>query len=138
VAIWASWTVGARVLRAALPSRAVYRDMMLFSAPLLLSTWAGFFGTNWFDLVILKKYVPMSGIGVYSLATQLAGVVQQITIIFSTLILPHLSVIVAERQDARIKTFLERLLPYWLLATSILFSLTLVAARAVVPLIFGQ
>ena len=48
----------------------------------LLSSWAGLFGTNWFDLIILKRYVPISGIGVYSLATQLAGVVQQITVIF--------------------------------------------------------
>jgi O-antigen/teichoic acid export membrane protein len=137
VAIWGSWMVRTR-FRGALPSPAVYREMVLFSAPLLLSTWAFFFGTNWIDLVILKKYVPMSGIGVYSLATQLAGVIQQITIIFSTLILPHLSLLVRERQDVRIKVFLERLLPYWLLGMSILFCLVLLGTPAVVPLIFGQ
>jgi len=111
--------------------------MAMFSVPVLLSSWAGFFGANWFDLVILRWYVPMSGIGVYSLATQLAGVVQQITIIFSTLVLPSLSIMVAERQDARIKAFIERLLPYWLLGTSVLAVLVLLGARVAIPFAFG-
>jgi len=137
VAIWSVSVVGARSVSPAWPSRAAYRQMVFFSAPLLLSTWAGFFGANWFDLVILKWYVPMSSIGVYSLATQLAGVVQQITIIFSTLLLPPLSVMVAEGQDARIRMLMERLLPYWLLATSVLFSAILLGVRVGLPLVFG-
>ena len=137
VAFWAVSTVGLRTLRPAF-ARSASRQMLLFSAPVLLSSWAGVFGASWLDLVILKWYVPVSDIGVYSLATQLAGVVQQITIIFSTLVLPQLSVMVAERQDARIRMLLERLLPYWLLGTSILFCLVLLGARAVVPLVFGQ
>ena len=138
VAVWGASVVGGRAFRPGIPSRDAYRDMVWFSVPLLLSSWAGFFGTNWFDLVILRKYVPISGIGVYSLATQLAGVVQQITIIFSTLVLPHLSLIVAEGGGVRISTFVERLLPYWLLGTSILFSLAVVGARAGIPLVFGR
>lgn len=138
VAIWGVSVVGARALRPAFPPPSAYRHMVLFSAPLLLSSWAGLFGTNWFDLVILKWYVPMPDIGMYSLATQLAGVVQQITVIFSTLLLPPLSVMVAEGQDARIRMFLERLLPYWLLGTSMLFSLILIGARAGLPLVFGE
>jgi O-antigen/teichoic acid export membrane protein len=137
VAVWGAWVVGPRALSSAFPPRSAHRQMAFFSAPLLLSTWAGFFGTNWFDLVILKWYVPMSGVGVYSLATQLAGVVQQITIIFSTLLLPRLSVMVAERRDADIRMFVERLLPYWLLGTSLIFSVGVLAARVGVPFIFG-
>jgi O-antigen/teichoic acid export membrane protein len=138
VATWGFSRVGFRALRPVLPSRDVYRAMVLFSFPLLLSSWAGLLGTNWFDLVILKRYVPISSIGVYSLATQLAGVVQQITIIFSTLLLPHLSVMVAEGQEARIRTFVERLLPYWLLGTSVLFGLIVLGARMGLVLVFGR
>ena len=137
VAIWGMSVVGLQGLRPALPRRSAWRRMVLFSAPLLLSSWVGVFSTNWFDLAILRWYVPISGIGVYSLAAQLAGVVQQPTVIFSTLLLPQLSVMVAEGQDARIKMFLERLLPYWLLATSVLFSLVLLGAREGLPLVFG-
>ena len=138
VAIWGVSVMGARALRPVFVPRSAYRHMALFSAPVLLSSWAGLFGANWFDLVILKWYVPMSGIGLYSLATQLAGVVQQITVIFSTLLLPQLAVMVAEGQDARIRMLMERLLPYWLLGTSVLFSIVLLGARAGLPLAFGQ
>ena len=112
--------------------------MLAFSAPLLLTSWAGVFGTSWFDLVILKQYVPMSGLGVYSLSTQLAGVAQQVTVIFATLMLPEVSVMVSGGQNARIKTLMERLLPYWLLAISMLFGLVLLLSRVVVPVVFGQ
>ena len=138
VAIWGVSAVGARTLRPAFPPPAAYRHMVVFSAPLLLSSWTGLFGTNWFDIVILKWYVPMSEVGAYSLATQLAGVVQQIAVIFSTLLVPRLSVMVAEGENARIRMLMERLLPYWLLGTSVLFSLVLLGARAGLPLVFGQ
>src|SRR5688572_1083922 len=138
VAVWGTAVLGVAAIRPVWPTRADYRSMALFSAPVLLSSWAGLFGANWFDLVILKWYVPMSSIGVYSLSTQLAGVVQQIAVIFSTLVLPSLSVMVADGQDARIRTFVERLLPYWLLGTSILFTIVLFGARVAVPLAFGQ
>ncbi|MDA1166266.1 MAG: oligosaccharide flippase family protein [Planctomycetota bacterium] len=137
VTLWGVTVIGLRTLRPTF-TRSAYRRMVLFSAPVLLSSWAGFFGANWFDLVILRWYVPISGIGVYSLAAQLAGVVQQITIIFSTLLLPPLSVMVAEGQRTRIRTLAERLLPYWLLGTSILFSLAVLTARDLVPMLFGQ
>ena len=138
VAIWGVSVVGARTLRPAFPPRAAYRQMVLFSAPLLLSSWAGLFGTNWLDLVILKWYVPMAKVGTYSLATQLAGVVQQIAVVFSTLLVPQLSVMVAEGQHARIRMLMERLMPYWLLGTSVLFSLVLLGTRAGLLLVFGQ
>ena len=138
VAIWGAFVVGARTLRPAVPSRTAYRSMVVFSAPLLLSSWAGLFGTSWLDLVILKWYVPLADVGTYSLASQLAGAVQQVAVIFSTLLVPQLSVMVAEGQTARIRMFIERLLPYWLLGTSILFGLVLLGARAGVPLVLGQ
>ena len=138
VAIWGASVVGARTLRPTFPSRDAYRHMLAFSAPLLLSSWAGLFGTNWLDLVILKWYVPIGEMGKYSLAFQLASVIQQVAVIFSTLLVPQLSVMVAEGQAERIRMFIERLLPYWLLGTSILFGLVLLGARAGVPLVFGD
>lgn len=137
VAVWGVAVVGLRALRPVWPSRAALRQMLVFSAPLLLTSWAGYFGTNWFDLVVLKKYVAVSGIGVYSLAAQLAGVVQQITVIFATLLLPELSLMVVGGQNDRIRMLMERLLPYWLLGISVLFTVVLLASRVGVPFVFG-
>ena len=118
-------------------SREASRRMLAFSLPLILSSWAGLLGTNWFDFVVIKWYRPVSEIGLYSLGTMLAGVVQQVTIVFSTLLLPQLSVMVARGEHDRIKQLVERVLPYWFLGTSVLFSLVVINAGWVVPLVFG-
>lgn len=138
VSLWGSHAVGLRALKPAWPAPGVFRQLARFSVPFLLTSWAGLFGTSWFDLVILKWYRPLSDIGLYSLAAQLAGVAQQVTVIFSTLLLPELAIMVTEGHNDRIRMFMERLLPYWLLATSILFTLVLIAARVGLPLVFGE
>src|SRR5437588_2539096 len=118
--------------------RPAYRAMMAFSLPLLLSTWVGLFGTNWFDILLIKKYRPLSEVGLYSLGTVLAGVVQQVTIIFSTLLLPRLSVMVGRGELDRIRAFVDRVLPYWFAGTAVLFAAVAVGARPAVPWVFGR
>ncbi len=115
-----------------------YRQMLSFSLPLALSSWAGLLGTNWFDFIVIKWYRPVAEVGLYSLGTLLAGVVQQVAIVFSTLLLPELSVMVARGQHSQIKQLVERALPYWAFATSALFSTVVVGAAWAVPLIFGS
>jgi O-antigen/teichoic acid export membrane protein len=136
VALWGVTKLG-RALYPVPFDRDLYRRIAAFSMPLLLSSWAGLFGTNWFDILILKRYRPLTDVGIYSLGTVLAAVVQQVTIIFSTLLLPQLSVMVGQGETAKIRLLVRRFLPYWFLATSVLFSLVVLAARPVVPLVFG-
>lgn len=138
VAIWGLASLGLRSLTPVVFNRHAYRRMLAFSLPLILSSWAGLFGTSWFDLLVMRRYRPLSDLGLYSLGTVLAGVVQQVTVIFSTLLLPQFSVMVARGEHDKIRTLVERLLPYWLLATSVLFSLVLLGADTVIPLIFGR
>jgi O-antigen/teichoic acid export membrane protein len=137
VAVGAVLSLGVRSFRPIGFNAAAYRNMLRFSLPLILSSWAGLFGTNWFDLVLIKRYRPLSEVGWYSLGTLLAGVVQQVTIIFSTLLLPQFSILVAD-EDPKIRTLVGRILPYWFLAMSVLCSLILLSADAVVPLVFGR
>jgi O-antigen/teichoic acid export membrane protein len=65
-------------------------------------------------------------------------VVQQVAIVFSTLALPQLAVMVGNGEIQRVRTLVDRILPYWLLATSVLFSLVLLTASSIVPLVFGD
>lgn len=137
VALWGLISLGGPTLMPVVFSRQAYGSMLSFSLPLILSSWAGLFGTSWFDLIVIKWYRPLSELGWYSLATVLAGVVQQVTIIFSTLLLPQLSVMVAKGERERIRTLIERALPYWFLGTSVLFALVLLGAGPIVPFVFG-
>jgi O-antigen/teichoic acid export membrane protein len=137
VALWGLWRIGLRSLLPIAFDRQAVGAMLGFSLPLLLSSWVGLFGTNWFDILIIKHYRPISEVGLYSLGTVLSGVVQQVTIIFSTLLLPQFSVMVGNGEHDRIRLFVERFLPYWFLATAVLFTLVVLVADPVVPLVFG-
>jgi O-antigen/teichoic acid export membrane protein len=138
VAIWGLTSTGGASLLPIRFDRAAYVKVFAFSFPLLFSSWVGVFGTNWFDLLIIKTYRPLSEVGLYSLGAVLAGVVQQITIVFSTLLLPKLSVMVAGGELEKIRAFIDRVLPYWFLITGMLFSGVLLSAHLVVPLVFGR
>ena len=116
----------------------VSRALLRFSLPFVLTSWVGLIGTNWLDFILLKWSRSVSEVGLYALAGQLAGVIQQVTITFSTLLLPHFSILVGNADERRIRLFLDRVLPYWFLATSVLFGVVLLTAVPLLPLIFGE
>lgn len=117
--------------------RRLLGEMWRFSLPLIISVWTGWLGTCWLDYVMIKWYLPLKELGWYALASQLGGAAQQVTIIFSTLLLPQASVMVANRDTEGIRRFLTRLLPFWLLGAAAFFSLALLVIHPVVPLAFG-
>lgn len=134
---WCLWVLGWSALFPIRFDTQAFGELWRFSLPLIFSTWSGLLGTSWFDYVIIRRYLPLSDVGLYALASQLNGVAQQITIIFSTLLLPRLAVMVHRGEEERIRVFVARFLPYWFLGTSLLFSMILLGARPLVPLVFG-
>lgn len=140
-ALVAFWTAVQSPVHAFTPVRfdkVCYGQMLAFSLPLLLSSWVGLLGTHWFDILILKHFRPMADVGLYSLGTVVAGVVQQVTIVFSTLLLPQVSMMASKGELQQIRFFIERALPYWFLATAVLFTSVLLVVGPLVPLIFGR
>jgi O-antigen/teichoic acid export membrane protein len=136
VSSWAMTKLGPMLLPIRM-NREVISSLWTFSVPMIASTWIGIVGTQWIMYVIIKYYLPFSDLGLYSLASQIAGVVQQITIISSSLLLPHFSVMVANQQEAEIKALIERVTPYWFLGFSLALGVCSLLAGAAVPLIFG-
>lgn len=137
VSAWAMVWLGSRMLLPIRMSRDVIASLWKFSVPLIVSTWVGIVGTQWIMYAIIKHYLPFSDLGLYSLASQIAGVVQQLTIISSSLLLPHFSVMVANQQQTEIKALIERVTPYWFLGFALVLSLCSLLAGAAIPLIFG-
>jgi len=135
---WCVLAVGWRAIRPTRVAPAAYQRIWRFSLPLIFSAWSGLLGTNWFDYIVIRRYLPLTDLGMYALASQLNGVVQQITIIFSTLLLPRLNIMVQQGDEEQIRIFVVRFLPYWFLGTSLLFSAALLAADVVVPVVFGE
>jgi O-antigen/teichoic acid export membrane protein len=135
---WCVHVVGWRAVRPTRVDPAAYQRIWRFSLPLIFSAWSGILGTNWFDYIVIRRYLPLTDLGTYALASQLNGVIQQVTIIFSTLLLPRLNVMVQEGDEDGIRVFVVRFLPYWFLGTSVLFSAALLAADVLVPVVFGE
>lgn len=137
VALWGIVALGRKALTPVTFDRQACRTMLSFSLPLILSSWAGLLGTTWVDSAVITRFLPRSDVGLYGLGGQMAAVVQQVTIIFSTLLLPQFSLMVAEREHEKIATFVDRVLPYWFLGLSVLLCLVVLLATPVVPLVFG-
>ena len=138
VSVWVFRSVGRSAMTPSRVTGGGCSAMWKFSLPLIGSTWAGLFGTQWIDYVLIKSYLPLSELGLYSLGYQVAGVVQQVTIITSTLLLPQFSIMVGEGREAELRRIVSRVIPYWLLGFSALLGVVLASARIVVPMIFGD
>jgi O-antigen/teichoic acid export membrane protein len=137
VCVWAVTALGSRVLLPVRTARETVVSLWQFSAPLIVATWVGLLSTQWIQYVIIKQYLPLTEIGLYSLANQVAGVVQQVTIVSSTLLLPHFSMLVVNRRNDEIRTMIEKLAPYGFLGFALLLSAGVLLAGIGVPLIFG-
>lgn len=137
VSLWCLRSLGWSAVRPRFVPRPAFGRMWRFSMPLIFSTWSGVLGTNWLDFVVIRHYLPLADLGQYALATQLNGVLQQVTIIFSTLLLPRFNVMAEKQDHDGIQTFVVRILPYWFLGSSLLFGLALFVIRPVIPLVFG-
>jgi O-antigen/teichoic acid export membrane protein len=135
-ALWSVWMLGPRSLgRVHLDGRAC-REMFAYSLPLILSSWAGMFGTNWLNLIVIKQYRPVADVGAYSLATQLAGVVWQVAIVVSTVWLPRVSVMIAQGEEEQVRIISRRVVPYWVMGSSLLFCAVVLGIQPVVQIAF--
>lgn len=138
VSIWAIGALGVDAFRPIRLDRAVLREMWRFSLPMIATTWVSLLGTYWIDYVVITKFLSLSHLGLYSLANQVAGVVQQMTIISSSILLPHFSVLVAQGDLDGIRRFVTRIVPMGFLALSVLLGLFILHAGPLLPLAFGQ
>lgn len=137
LAAWGFWLLH-RVLTPVGFSRTHMAEMLRFSIPLVASTWMGFLGTQWIDLVVIRAYLPLGALGLYSLAGQLAGAMQQLTVIAGSYVLPRYSVLASEGREDAIRAALTEIVPVWLLAFGFILQVGIIAAPIVVPLIFGD
>jgi len=137
VSIWAVAMLGLDVFLPVRVTSDAVRSLWRFSVPMIISTWVIIFGAQWIDFAVIKHYRPFADLGLYSLASQVAGVVQQITIISSSLLLPHFSVLIERQQQSEIKTIVEKAMPYGFLGFSVLLSAMVLFAPVGIPVIFG-
>lgn len=138
VSAWALSALGLEIFRPVRLDRAVVRDMWRFSMPMIATTWVSVLGTYWINYLVITKFLSLSHLGLYSLANQVASVVQQMTIISSSILLPHFSVLLANDDMVAIRRFVSRVVPSGFLALSVLLGLFILHAGPIMPQLFGS
>jgi O-antigen/teichoic acid export membrane protein len=134
---WALASVGLTTLAPRWPGRSAVVELWRFSAPVLVSTGIGTFGGPALLIGVMKHFHPMGDLGVYSLASQIAGALQQLAVIVAVVLLPRLSVMVSRAQDDEIRSLVQQVLPYGLLGVSLVLGSCAIVAKAAIPLLFG-
>lgn len=138
VSAWVLAVLGPGVFRPVRLDGAVLGDMWRFSMPMIATTWVSVLGTYWINYLVITKFLSLSHLGLYSLANQMASVVQQMTIISSSVLLPHFSVLLVNGDMAGIRRFVSRVAPSGFLALSVLLGLFILHAGPVMPRLFGS
>ena len=136
-AVWVLATVRRLIFVRVPLDRARLAEFARFSLPIVAGTWAGVLGNQWIDLVIMRQLLPLSDLGMYALAYQIAGAAQQLTTVAGSVLLPRFSALVASGDEAEIHDTLRRVIPGWLLLFAIGLGALIALADLFVPLVFG-
>ena len=136
-AVWSFAQLGLRVLRPVRVGAARLREVASFSAPLIVGSWAGLFGNQAIDYVVIRSFLPFAELGRYAIAYQIAGLLQQILIVISAFLLPKFSALLARGREGELRDVVGRLTPYLLLAFNTAAAVGIIVAPLVVPLAFG-
>lgn len=136
-AIWSFAQLGARALRPTPVPMPRIRELAVFSVPLIVGSWAGLFGNQAIDYVVIRTFLPFAELGQYAIAYQIAGTMQQLLIVVSAFLLPKFAGLLARGREDELRVVVTRLIPYFLLAFSFACGAGVIAAPVVVPLLFG-
>ena len=113
-----------------------FRKLFAFSLPLLPMAVVGYIASVHIDSIFISTYLSTSDLGIYSVATQINGVVMQIPTLANTLLLPLFVTLSRENQTQRLQKFFDRVLPVLTLVWGLTCTVVAFAASVAIPLVF--
>lgn len=104
------------------PDRSVIKKIWLFSWPLIPTSIIGILSSNTIDYLFIRKYNNLADLGVYALAIQISGLLQQISQIAGDLTTPRFVKWRLENRLDLFKNFINHIFPpiHWLWSISCL------------------
>jgi O-antigen/teichoic acid export membrane protein len=118
------------------PDGDFFRKLFAYSLPLLPMAVVGYIGSVYIDAVFISSYLSTADLGVYSVATQVNGVLLQVPTLANTLLLPLFVTLSREEQMERLRKFFDRILPVLTLGWGLACTLFAFAAAFLIPLVF--
>ena len=117
--------------------RALLGRMFIFSFPLIFRT-ANTYIFNWIDIIIIKKFMSIKDVGIYSLAYNGMSVFQQFSMMTTVITIPLLVTFLTRNRIDLIKRYISRIIPQALFFWVILLSLSIMAAPFLIPILGGE
>lgn len=114
------------------------RQVLKFSLPLIPYTFIGYFSTSYLDAIFIAQYLDKSELGIYSVAYQVNGILMQFPLLAGSLLLPLFVTLQTGNNNARIKTYIEDILPLLTFIGGLIGVCAALAMTVFIPLVFGQ
>lgn len=118
-------------------NKKIIKEIFSFSYPLIFSSLASYV-INYVDLIVIKRYLSVSDVGVYSLSYNIMRYLHQIIATIIIVTGPILIGLYTEEREDIIKTYIKRLIPQGIFAWSIILVIGIVCLPFFLPIIFGE
>jgi O-antigen/teichoic acid export membrane protein len=113
------------------------RRMLRFSAPLIAFTVSQYVIRS-IDLIVIGAFATAATVGVYAVAYQSYGVLQQLTTVSGPVLTPLFVSLRMAGREAVVDRYLERAVPQLMLIASTLAGVAVPFVHVAVPVVFGQ
>jgi stage V sporulation protein B len=113
------------------------KKLLHFSYPLILTSAGGFiFG--WADIVIIKHFLPLKEVGIYSLAYTGLGAIEAVVLLMPMVLTPIFVSLATQGEDHLTDRYILRVLPQISILWGFLIMFLALTSLWVIPIVFGQ
>jgi O-antigen/teichoic acid export membrane protein len=118
-------------------NRGFLREIFVYSIPLLPFSLIGYFSTSYIDAVFISGFLSTKDLGIYSVATQINGLVMQVPTLANSLLIPMFITLQKENRIGLLNQFFEHTTPGITLIWGLVCSFAALTGWIFIPLVFG-
>ena len=124
------------VRRGRLFDAAQFRTMLRFSLPLIPFAIVGALATSQLDAIFITQYLSKRALGIYSIATQINGIVAQLPILANSVLLAMFVSLKSTGRESMLSSFFQHVTPPLTLAWGLFCAASSCAAAILFPVFF--
>ena len=113
------------------------KKIFVYSLPLIPFSLVGYFSGSYIDAVFISKFLSTRDLGIYSVGTQINGIVLQFPTLANALLTPLFITLLKENRTQKLNDYFKNILPSLILAWSFFCVFLAFAGYFFIPLIFG-
>ncbi|MFW6133971.1 MAG: oligosaccharide flippase family protein [Elusimicrobiota bacterium] len=113
------------------------KNMFIFAYPFFFSATASYI-VQYIDLIVIKKYMPVADVGIYSLSYNIAAHLKQLVAAASIVMTPIIIGLYAEKRKDLLKDYVRIFIPQGIFLWSVVLCGFLIAIPFIMPVFFEE